>query len=361
MKITKTYLKIALLSVGLFFASCNKDEGKEPVAPKGAYENGIFVTGEGAGANSGSISFVANDLSKSENKIFKKINKADLGIYLQSLAFDNDRAYIVVDNQNTITVVNRYTFEKVGAITSKLVKPRFMTISNGKGYVTNWGDTSKNDDDFVAVVNLQTLTVEKTIPVALGPERIIANKGKLYVSHKGAFGTNNIVSVIDVATNKVEKKIKVQDKPDELLLDSTGKLVVLCEGKTIYDSNWAVTGHTKASISYINTSNNTLDRELTFVEGVHPSQMVLNGAKLYYSVGKKVFETNVNTTSLPTTHLFEADTKYFYGLAVKDKNIYVADGGDFKSNGKLLVYNLATKKKIKDFSVSVGASKIYFN
>lgn len=355
MKITKTYLKIALLSVGLFFASCNKDEGKEPVAPKGAYENGIFVTGEGAGANSGSISFVANDLSKSENKIFKKINKADLGIYLQSLAFDNDRAYIVVDNQNTITVVNRYTFEKVGAITSKLVKPRFMTISNGKGYVTNWGDTSKNDDDFVAVVNLQTLTVEKTIPVALGPERIIANKGKLYVSHRGAFGFNNKVSVIDTKTQTVTKEVVVNDIPDELFINKDGNLVVLCEGKAAWTQD-----ETQASISTVNLGDYSVSK-VDFPTGVHPSQLVLEGGKMYYNIGKKVFETNVNTTSLPTTHLFEADTKYFYGLAVKDKNIYVADGGDFKSNGKLLVYNLATKKKIKDFSVSVGASKIYFN
>lgn len=354
MKITKAYFKLVLLSGVLFFTSCNKEEVL-PEQPKGAYEKGILVSGEGSGANSGTISFISKDLSKSENKIFKKVNKADLGVYLQSLSFDNDRAYIVVDNQNKVTVVNRYTFEKLGSVTSDLVKPRFMTVSNGKGYITNWGDTGKNDDDFVAVVNLQTFKVEKTIPVALGPERIIAKGDKLFVSHKGGFGYNNKVSVIDTKLQKVIKEVVVNYIPDELFVNTDGNVVVLCEGKAAWTKD-----ETQASISTINLSDYSVSK-LDFPTGVHPSQFVLEGNKMYYNIGKKVFETNVAVTSLPTTPLFEADTKYFYGLGVKDKNVYVADGGDFKSNGKLLVYDLSTKKKVKDFSVSLGASKIYFN
>lgn len=336
MKITKTYFKVLLLSGVLFFASCAKDA---PQAPKGDYENGILISGEGSGANSGTVSYVSNDLSKSKQKVFKKVNKADLGIYLQSIAFDNDRAYIVVDKQNTITVVNRYTFEKVGVITEGLKTPRYMAIMNGKGYVTNWGDPYKADDDFVSVIDLQTFKEEGKIPVGLGPERVVTQGGNLFVSHKGAYGANNIVSVINTSNNTLVKEIKVNDIPDEMFFDGAGNLIVLSEGKKIYDTNWAVIGHTKGAISFIDTANNTVKRKIEFTEGVHPSQLTLNNNNLYYNIGNKVFMMNVNAISLPTTPLLEVPATYFYGIGVKNENIFIADAGNFKSSGQLLVYN----------------------
>jgi hypothetical protein len=43
-----------------------------------------------------------------------------------------------------------------------------MTVYNGKGYVTNWGDAGNANDDYVAVINLATSSVTASIAVVEG-------------------------------------------------------------------------------------------------------------------------------------------------------------------------------------------------
>ncbi len=162
-----------------------------------------------------SISFISEDYTTTENLIYKKQNNVELGTFLQSIAFDANNAFIIVDSQNTISIVNRYTFIKEGEITEELSNPRYMTIINNKGYVTNWGSTSNEADDFIAVFDMNNFAFIEKISVKNGPERIISKEGKLYVSHKGAYTTNNIISVVDVDTKAVTEII-VKDNPDEL-------------------------------------------------------------------------------------------------------------------------------------------------
>ena len=314
-----------------------------------------MISGEGTTAVSGSVTFVSNDLSVVENTIYKKVNNAEFGEYVQSIAFDDDRAYIVADNQNTVTVVDRYTFDKAGTITTGLSTPRYMTVVGNKGYVTNWGATDNDNDDFVAIVDLNSLVVEEKVEVALGPERIIAKDGKLYVSHLGAFGSNNKVVVIDIATKSVVKEITVKDNPDELYLDSLGNLVVLSAGKAAWTGD-----ETIAAISFINTASNEVVSELVFNEGEHPSQMVLEGNDIYYSLGKSIYKTDVNATALPTSELFITDAGYLYGLGVRNNEIFVLDA-NFSGNSKLNIYDLLAKTKKDTKEVALGASKIYFN
>lgn len=356
MKITKL-LGILFLG-GILFTSCSDDEA--PSSPKIDYGNGILISGEGTESVSGSVTFVSNDLSVVENTIYKKVNDTEFGEYVQSIAFDSDRAYIVADNQNTVTVVDKNTFEKEGTITTGLSKPRYMTVVGNKGYVTNWGATDNESDDFVAIVDLNSLEVEGTVDVALGPERIIAKNGKLYVSHQGAFGSNNKVVVIDIATKSVVKEIVVKDRPDELYLDSLGNLVVLSQGKTIYDENWNVIEKTLAAISFINTASNEVVSELVFNEGEQPSQMVLDGNDIYYNLGNSIYKTDVNATTLPTTEFLATDAGYLYGLGVRNNEVFILDA-NFSGNSKLDIYDLSGKIKKDTKEVALGASKIYFN
>ncbi|MGG8496864.1 YncE family protein [Tenacibaculum sp. TC6] len=357
MKINK--LLVTLFLGSILFTSCS-DDSEPQTDIKGDYENGILISGEGTTSVSGSVSFVSNDYSRVVNTIYKKVNNLEFGEYVQSITFDKDRAYIVADNQNTITVVNRYTFEKVGAINTGLLKPRYMTIIGSKGYITNWGETSNDSDDFVAVADLNTFQVEKKINVILGPERIIAKEGKLYVSHQGAFGNNNKVVVINASTNTVEKEIEVKDRPDEIYVNDSGAIVVLSQGRTIYDTNWNVTGHTLAAISFINTNEGKVTSELVFKEGEHPSQMIINGNSIYYNLGNDIYKTDMNSTVLPTSKHLTAEASYLYGLAAKDNNLFVLDAS-FTGKSKLKVYDLGLKTKTIEKEVALGASKIYFN
>lgn len=352
MKMNKWYFRILFLATTLFITSCNNTN--EPELPKGDYENGILISGEGSSAGTGSVSFISNDLTSEENLIYKKVNNLELGIYLQSIAFDDDNAFIVVDNQNTITQVDRYTFEKIGEISTGLETPRYMAVVGNKGYVTNWGNTSP----FVAVIDLTIGLVEETITISSGPERIVYGNGKLFVSHKGGWGSNNVISVID-PTSKNVTEITVKDKPDEMFFNNSQQLVVLSEGAVQYDANWNVTGNTIGSIITINTSTNAIVNELDFAEGDHPSLMVINNSTIYYALNGKVYSINESATSLASNSLLESQG-YLYGLEVKDNNIYMIDAS-FTDVSTLNVYNATTKAVISSKSVALGASKIYFN
>src|SRR5690606_795322 len=306
-----------------------------------------------------SVSYISNDFSTTENNIFFNVNDEQLGVYLQSIGFNGDQAYIVSDNVNIINVVNRYSFIKEGSISAGLYTPRYMAFSNGKGYVSNWGDGNDANDDYIAVINLATNAVETTIPVGEGPEQIIANGNKLYVSHKGGYSTNNIISVIDATSNAVTATITVNDNPDEMVINNQGELVVLCEGADLY---WLPTPvQTLGSITKINISDNSVISTLEFETGVHPNLMSLSDGQIYYNANNQVYEMDETSTSLPSSSIINLGTINSYGMAVKNNRLYVTDAKDFASLGDLIVYDLNSNTEINTFEVGVNASKIYFN
>ena len=354
MKLNK--LLIALFIGSILFTSCSSDDDGN--LPRGDYDRGILISGEGSGAGTGSISFVSNDLSTTENLIYKKVNNAELGVFLQSLAFDDERAFIIVDNASTITVVDRFTFEELGKIATGLDVPRYMTIADNKGYVTNWGSTASATDDFIAVINLETFSVESTIAISNGPERIIAENGKLYVSHKGAFTTNNIISIIDIATNTIEEVI-VKDNPDELFFNTTGDLVVLSEGRTLFDASFNVIGHTLGAISTIDVNTLAVISELEFADAEHPSLMVLDGSTIYYALNGAIYTMPESASALPATSIISS-TGFLYGMEVENDLAYTLNAS-FTDVSKLNVYSLNTNQITFSTDVALGASKIYFN
>ena len=348
MKISKFLLSAFILSA--LFVSCNNDDDIQE--PKGDYENGVLISGEGG--PSGSVYYVSDDFSTTESQIYKKVNNSELNVYLQSMAFDNQNAYICVDNQNTITVVDRYTFLKKGAITTDLEAPRYMTVADGIGYATNWGTSGA----YVAVIDVNSFTVTNKISIAYGPERIIEKNGRLYVSHKGGFGVNNLISVIDIATEAVIE-ITVSDKPDELFFDTAGNLVVLCEGGVIYDASWVQIGETKGAISKINPTTNTVISDIVFADGVHPTLLESYGSDLYYTVGSKVYKMSQTSTNLPTNEFIDTEGN-LYGMAFNNNNLYAIDA-NFLGESTLNEYNLASKAKTNTSKAPIAASKIYFN
>jgi hypothetical protein len=362
MRITKLLFKTLLLS--LVFVSCGEDSIEEiidqelPIIDgKISFKNGILISGEGSGAGSGSVSFLSEDFTVLSNQIYYSINNEQLGTFLQSLAFDEERAFISVDNAATITVVERESFVEIAKIQEGLNHPRYMTVVDGIGYSTNWGSTSSESDDFIAVIDLENYVVTETIAVGNGPERIVSKNGKLYVSHKGAFTTNNVVTVIDIES-KSTLEITVKDNPDELYFDSEGNLVVLSEGRTLYDINWSVTGHTLAAISKIDVSTETVISEVVFPDTKHPSALVIDENKFYYYVSSSIYKMDASATTLPESSFLESG--YIYNFNIKNNQLFTLSAS-FTKLSELSVYDLSTKEETNSFNVALGASKIYFN
>ncbi|MGY0426734.1 MAG: YncE family protein, partial [Polaribacter sp.] len=151
MKITKLIFKLLVLST--IFTSCSNESPEIPEL-SGNYNNGIIISAEGAfGNKDGSISYVNENLNRlATNFIYTGVNDAQLGGLIQSITFSDTEAYIILNDVNTIIVADRYTFKKITEIKTGLKNPRYMAITNGKGYVTNWGDGADTSDDFLAII-----------------------------------------------------------------------------------------------------------------------------------------------------------------------------------------------------------------
>ncbi|NKI27262.1 YncE family protein [Arenibacter sp. 6A1] len=345
---------LASLTLGLVFTSCENgdDDNRQSL---GDYDRGILISNEGPFQNgTGTVSYVSYDLEVAENEIYKKVNGEDLGNIVQSMGFYNKKAFVVVNNSNSIVVVDRFTFKKLGEIKEGLLNPRYFTAANGKGYVTNWGDPNDNNDDFVAIINLVDFTVEGTIPVEFGPEVLEEENDMVYVVHQGAWGYNNKISVIDPASDKVVKTIPVGDVPNSIAFDDADNLWVMCGGKPEYSG-----AESNGMLVKINTATNTVANTFEFTTTDHPKQLDIEDNIIYYALNKNIYSMPASAASLPTSALLENVS--FYAMRVDDEKLYGTDAKDFNSRGDLTIYNLNSKEIIKTIPVGIIPGGIYFN
>ena len=347
-----TYLFIATL----LLASCSSDDDNTVIVdpePLGDYENGILVTNEGPFQNgTGTISFISEDFSNTEQTIYNNVNDSDLGSIVQSLGFYGDDAYVVVNNSHKIEVVNRYTFEAIATITEGLNNPRYFVAVGSNGYVTNWGDPFDESDDFVAIIDLTSNTVTSTISVAFGPEKIIESRGNIYVAHQGGYSQNNILTIINATSNTFVTTIEVGDVPNSMVV-SEGDLWVLCGGNPNF------TGiESNGRLVKIDIDTNGITQSFDFDLTQHPSNLTLDGTNLIYALDGGVYSNDTSSTSLPTDSVIDG---LFYSMTANNGMLYTTDAGDFASNGTLKIYDLVTNAEVQSMEVGIIPGGVYFN
>lgn len=343
MKLIKLTVVLALL-----LTSCTSNDESE--IPLGNYDDGILILNEG-NSQSGSITWVSNNLQTVQQDIFSLVNPQQLlGGFVQSIFFDGQRAFIISNFANKITVVNRYTFEYLGSIETGLYHPRYGVVYNGKAYVTNMAGWETDQDDFVAVINLSTFTPEAPIQLDSYAERIAVYDGKLIVAN-GAFGSGSSISIINLATSSIEN-IDIGISPNSLALVSD-KLYVL--------GNYA--GGTSALAKIPLDVPTTF--ELTELSStiLFAANLVEYSGMLYFTAGSKVYKMPA-TGIIPNSPLFDtlSGSNYIgYGFAVNDDRIYICEAtDDFTSDGKVLVYN-TSGEFLAEIPAGLGPNSVYFN
>lgn len=346
--------KLLFLTFATFlFISCSNDDDpqSEPNPPE-AFEKGIFVTNEGPfGSGTGNVTFISEDYATVSQNIFKTVNGKDLGNIVQSMNFQDENAYIVINNSQKIEVVNRYSFESVDSIKTGINNPRyFIGTDANRGYVSNWGDPNDTTDDFISVVDLRNNDVSATIPVSFGPEKMVASGGKIYVAHQGGYGQNNLISVI--SGNTLESTIIVGDVPNSMVV-SGNSLFVLCGGNPSYTGS-----ETGGSLIKIDLSNGQISNTYNLALTQHPSGLTLDGSNLYYNLDGKVYKVNSTAVSLPGAEIANG---FFYTLEAHNGKLYATDAGDYASAGSLKVFDLSTNQQIQEFQTGIIPGGIYFN
>lgn len=356
-----TNLLLRLLFLSIIFTACTEDNDIAPV--QGDFDNGIIISAEGNfGDKDGSVAFLDGDMSrKATNFIYTSVNNAQLGGLVQSIGFSEEDAFIIINDAHAIAVVDRVTFDKKTIVLEELKNPRYMVVEGGKGYVTNWGEGGDPSDDYIAVLNLETYAVESKISLKNGVEHIVAKDGFLYVSHKGAWVEGNLVSVVNTSTNTVVAEIEVNYRPDEMFFTKDNSLVVLCEGSPVYDASWNVIGNSQASITYIDTQSNSVDKHVNFAENKRANHIAYNSDQIYYVSDEALYTVNTTDSSLPATSMLEIGS--IYGMNVKDGNLYTVKK-EFENLSQLNVTAIEganAGELIHSSAVGLGASKIYFN
>ncbi len=344
--------KLLLLMVVAILSSCsNDDDVAAPVVPSGDYANGFFVLNEGG---IGEVTFASNDFNTVTQDIFAAVNgtETDLGAYVQSMFFDGDRAFVISNGSNKITVVNRYTFEYIATISTGFTVPRYGVVSNGKAYVTNSNSFTSDTDDFISVIDLSNLTVTATIPVDDQAEKLVAFDGKLYVSG-GFYGMGNKIIVVNTASNQISTKITVADAPNSLQIGG-GILHVLSSG---FDA--------PSTLTRINLNDNSILETVNFPSTMNGAQnLVFDDNQLFFNVNSKIykFPSNVATITDAAIATVSSTSAYIgYGFAVHNNKIYISEGADdFASDGKAFVYDF-NGNLVKSFATGLGPNGFYFN
>lgn len=348
MKLSKLFL--IALSASMFVSCSNDDE--ESNEPQGVYDNGFFILNEGSDVK-GTVSFLNNDLVTFTKDVYGPNNNNDNpGGYLQNIFFNGDNAYIISGGSNVINVVNRYTFKLVDKIETGLKNPRYGVVKDGKAYVTNANTYSYmnpetgNTDDYVAIINLKTNKYESKIDLNATANRLVLENGKLYITEP--FDSTKLL-VVNIATKKLEAPVEIGSKAD-CIEEENGFLYILRRPSG-----------NRSEIVKVKLSDKSVSK-ITFPETLDGAvYMDIEDDKVYYTVGNSVYAINANATTASTTPILTATTEgYFYGFAVNDNRIYIADSGNFGSDSKAFIYNL-TGTLEKEIAVGIGPNGFYFN
>ncbi len=351
MKINKL-LTAVFASALLLTTACRKDD-EVLTTPKGAYENGYFIANEGNfGKPNAEVSFASKDLSTIEHKVFGSNNGgAQLGDILQSVGFEGDNAYLVVNNSNKIEIVNRYTFKKVATVTENLVQPRYIAIYGGNKYVTQ--------NDFFSSRKLNIYNnanaFVKTISFDRYSEKVVSAANFIYVQTDGTaydtttwlpYATGHTITRVNPANNSVDKTITLSDTG--IIQDMTA------DSKNVYVVS---SSSAETNLYTVDAAAGTFTK--TVIPGMSASAIALDGNQIYLVAGKKVY-TMVAGSSMPPTTAIVTLNFTPYGFSVLDGKIFVSDAKAFTEDSEVSVYNTAGTL-LKTFKAGMGANGFYKN
>ncbi len=314
---------IILAAATILLTFCKEPDKNNDVAPA---PSSVLVLNEGNFLQSNAEISELNKTTKTiRNSIFNSVNNRPLGDVLQSGVIVGDRLYLVLNNSNKIEVINANTYQSISTITG-LSLPRYMAVRGNKGFVTEWVSFSGNGR--VAVINLSTGAIEKTLPAGKFPEQILLSGEQLFVANSD----DSTLTVIDAVNESINATWTVGISPNSLA-EVNGKLWILCGGKVNY-STFPVIDTANSLFGQLIRANGVeyqVEQRLIFPDQTKsPSRLNSHQGQLYYTYNNAVFRLNATASSLPTDAFITrsgvdaAVPLYGLGIDPKDGTVYVA-------------------------------------
>ncbi len=202
---------------------------------------GMYVLNEGnMGSNKCTLDYL--DLSDTiihyQRNIYAERNPGEvkeLGDVGNDIQIYGSRLWLVINCSNKVEVCRASDAVKIGKI--NIPNCRYVTFDGGYAYVSSYvGPVAVGSNAPRGMVyKVDTLTLQKVDSVVVGyqPEEMAVYRGKLYVANSGGYNVpdyDNTVSVVDLASMRVERQIEVAVNLHRLRLDRHGQLWVTSRG-----------------------------------------------------------------------------------------------------------------------------------
>ena len=354
-------LSISTLLMAALITSCN------PIVPeteKKLYSvTSFYLLNEGnMGANNASLDFYNYETKNFSLNIFSDVNPnivGGLGDIGNDLQIYGNKLYAVLNGSGLVRVMDAKTAHFIGNI--EVEGCRYVNFYNGKAYISSYADATPEDGNklgFVVEADTATLKVLRKVNVGYQPEEIEFVNGKMYVANSGGFTMtyDNTISVVDLQSFTEIKKIPVSVNLCNLRKDSYGKLYALGRGNY---------GGIDPNIYVI--ENDAMVKKL----GIYASTFCISGDSMYIlsnetdwttweTVAKYVLYDIVKkevVTENFITDGTEANITTSYSIAVNpiSKEIFITDAKYYSSRGELFCFSSEGKKL---WSVNTGACPI---
>lgn len=327
---------ILSLFVAMSLVACSNDDNT--VTENSAnFSSGYLVANEGNfNSNNADITYINANFTDSQNQIFRNVNNRALGDVVQSITQNTTYVFVVVNNSNTVEVVNKNTFESVATISQNINQPRYATITDNKLWVTNAGNNT------ISSYNLSDFSPSGTISLNFTPELIDSTTDYIYVT-TNTWGEIHQVASYSTDTQQPALTITL-DVPVNGLVKKNNQLFALASGENL------------TQIYEMSSQNSQIIHQN---EDTNSRFLSIDGNKLYYTSGVTIKEYDMNSQTLST--LFSVpDTGWsaIYGFNVFDQHFFVADAKSFTEAGEVIIYN-AGGNPLKTIKTGIGPNGIF--
>lgn len=330
-------ITISLLVFLMVFSSCKKDEKKDL---SGEFQNAVFIVNEGNfTAGNASLTYYNNKSSEIELQVFYRKNDAPLGDVANSISFDENSIYIVVNNSHVVYKINSQT-GIYKANTAQLTSPRhFLKVDNQRGLIS---DLYENN---LTLVNPENMEVISKIPIGRTSENLLKVNNEVFITNWSAYNQdklNNMLLVLNTSSMEITDSIQVGIEPNSIVLDNENNLWVLCSGGFMNDE--------LPSLWKINSSNHQIIRKFEFADiTTSPIKLSINKTSdTLYFLNNCVFQMAIFDNNLPVDCFISPEEDVnFYSLGISPTSeIYVTDANDYNRNGD--VYRFSPKGILKE-------------
>lgn len=315
---------------------------------------GVYVLNEGnMGSNKASIDFFDYTTGTYTENYYNAQNPTvvnSLGDVGNDIKVYRNQLYAVINLSNYVEVMDAKTAKHIGEIPVK--NCRYINFHKDYAYVTSYGAAiGASQAGSVVKVNVNTLQIEGTVYVGKQPDELEVVGDKLYVANSGGYSSpdyDNTVSVIDLNTFTEIKKIPVAINLSKIKKDDTGKLWVTSRGNfgSIPPKTYVLNPQTDQVIKEFNipvSDFSIVENRLYYISyewtsgGASSRYGIINTDALAQISSDFITDGTQNNIVIP------------YGIAVNPVNsdIFITDAKDYVSSGELFCYNKFGKLKWK--------------